>query len=367
MPTPFDKMTKKELKAARKQLAKKDNPSKSPSVPRNNVGVNTQKAPINQQKSLKQSNPIWKMSKNGGVLITHSELVDTVTGTTAFNIFSGVPINPGMASFGPWISQVSPNWEKYKFNKLKFEYFTRTGTTTVGSLTGAFDYNAGDLAPVSEQVMTSYHKAKQVAPWILNESWDFDCSQVKDARYIRYNSVPAGQDIKTYDAGTFFLATQDATAAAVWGKLWVTYEVELTIPATNQAGSTAQESSGQYYNNTVTNTTPLGTFSNANIALGPIIQAGSQLWSGTTLYPAGVGRYLLDIIANGTTLPATFNLSVGGVATTPASAIVNSTSTYGAYSFILNLANELTSVQLPSLGGTLASTNLRLTPYQGTT
>lgn len=48
-------------------------------------------------------------------------------------------------------------------------------------------------------------------------------------KYVRTTALAANLDVKTYDAGNFFVCTTDGTAVN-WGKLWVEYDVDLYVP-----------------------------------------------------------------------------------------------------------------------------------------
>jgi hypothetical protein len=175
------------------------------------------------------------------VRIIHRELIGSVTGSVAFAIEQTVALNPGLPASFPWLSSQAQAWERYRFNKLKFCYYTRTGSNVPGSVQMVPDYDAADAAPVSEQIASSYEDVEEDAPWK-----DIECELRPSAlhalgpsKFIRTGVLPANQDIKTYDAGNFFLATTDGTAVP-WGKLWVEYDVTLLTPQLNPAGGGSQ-------------------------------------------------------------------------------------------------------------------------------
>jgi hypothetical protein len=180
--------------------------------------------------------------KNGKdwVRIVHRELLGSVTGSIAFVISNTIALNPGLVGSFPWLSSQAQSWERYRFNRLRFCYYTRTGSNVPGSVQMIPDYDAADAAPLSEQIASTYEDVAEDAPWK-----DICCECRPDAlhalgptKFIRTGALAANLDIKTYDAGNFFLATIDGTAVN-WGKLWVEYDVTLFTPQLPPSGGGA--------------------------------------------------------------------------------------------------------------------------------
>jgi len=177
-------------------------------------------------------------SSRDAVRIRHRELVSSVAGTATFTVGSSLALNPGLPTTFPWLSTQAQAWERYRFNALKFEYYTRTGSNVPGSVIMVPDYDAADAAPISEQVASSYEDVVEDAPWK-----DICCPLKPEAlhalgptKFVRSTVLAANLDIKTYDAGNFFLCTLDGTAVN-WGKLWVEYDITLMTPQLNPSGS----------------------------------------------------------------------------------------------------------------------------------
>jgi hypothetical protein len=212
-----------------------------------------------------------------------------------------------MSNTFPWLSIQSQAWERYRFNSLKFEYFTRTGSGTPGSVMLVPDYDPADSAPISEQVASSYEDVVEDAPWK-----DMCCSlkpsslhALGPSKFIRSGTLLANLDIKTYDSGNLFVCTVDGTAVN-WGKLWVEYDVTLMTPQLHPAGSSLL--SAQHI--TCTAATTASNFNNQVTQPGstPIVTI-----IGNVMTFDVAGRFLLTVIstANGggavtvTTTPAT--------------------------------------------------------------
>jgi len=204
--------------------------------------------------------------------IIHRELVASIAGTSAFTVAQALALNPGLAASFPWLSNEAAGWEKYKFNSLKFEYFTRTGSNVPGSMMLAPDYDASDAAPVSEVSASAYEDTEEDAPWkdiccVLKAS---ELMGDMKERFVRTGTLAANQDIKTYDCGNLFVCTVDGTAVN-WGKLWVEYDVTLITPHVPpggfQASGTLTAGGGS-----IAAATPFGA---APVATGNVVLSGA--------------------------------------------------------------------------------------------
>jgi hypothetical protein len=195
-----------------------------------------QSAAVAYARGFGQQDPlIERVPGSDSVRIRKRELVTSIAtpaaAQSAFNIAATLALNPGIPATFPWLSTQAAGWEQYKFRKLRFDYYTRTATSTVGSIMLVPDYDASDPAPTSEQQAMDYKDAKEEAPWVVEFCCDLTPSALHPSgkKYIRQGAV-ANTDIKTYDAGTFYVCTTDATTASQnWGKLFVEYDVELSV------------------------------------------------------------------------------------------------------------------------------------------
>jgi len=226
--------------------------------------------------------------------IVHRELVASISGSPAFSVQQTLKLNPGLAETFPWLATQAQSWEEYKFHRLKFCYYTRTGSTTVGSIQLAPDYDAADDPPASEQIASSFEDVVEDAPWK-----DLECRLSPQAmfpmgpkKFIRSGALSANQDIKTYDAGQLFICCTDG-AAVGWGKLWVEYDVELFVPANAASGSAPAISQH------ITSAHP----TTSSMLPTPVQQSGSaNLFSvsGNVLTALQAGRFFLSHVVRGT-------------------------------------------------------------------
>jgi len=190
-----------------------------------------------------QSTSAPKITANrNSARIVHRELVTKVAGTGSYTVAASLALNPGLASTFPWLSTQAGAWETYRFNKLRFCYYTRCSSATPGSVQLVPDYDPADAAPGSEFIAASFEDVQEDAPWK-----DICCELRPDAmfpmgpkKFIRQASLAANQDIKTYDAGNLFVTTTDG-AVTNWGLVWVEYDVTLFTPQTPSAGFAASQ------------------------------------------------------------------------------------------------------------------------------
>jgi len=164
-----------------------------------------------------------------------AEVIGPSTGAN-FNVTS-YAVNPGNTTTFPWLSSIAKQFEKYHFNFLEFYYkrevseFATAGTT--GKVIMSFDADASDAPPASKKQMedTDPHmddmpckNMKLVVPKQI-------LKRMNDGFYVRPGGLPGGSDIKTYDIGNLFIATQALAAnTATVGELHVRYSVTLFIP-----------------------------------------------------------------------------------------------------------------------------------------
>jgi hypothetical protein len=227
--------------------------------------------------------PVIKMTGKS-CSVTHRELIRNISslnGTGAFVVNESLPLNPGLSSVFPWLSRIARNWESYRFKKLRFCGFTRTSTTTVGSIILAPDYDASDPAPSTEVQASSYADVVEDAPWK-----DLVCTLKPQSmfsngphKFVRGGVLQPNQDVKLYDVGNLHICTVDSTGAAAWQKLWVEYEVEFFTPqiSTDQSdGSEKQVSSAG-----MTGAKPFGTSALVVTTSGEAIASWSDVAAGT--------------------------------------------------------------------------------------
>jgi len=183
-------------------------------------------------------------------IVRHREYVKDITagslesaGASNFKI-EKYSINPGMIDTFPWLASVAQNFEQYEIQGMLFEFKSMFSDAVVSNVTGgslgsvimATDYNAAAPPFVNKVTMENYEYAQSAKPSI-SMCHPVECARhlsVLNELYIRNNITSlVNQDIKTYDFGNFYIASQGIPTGPnppVIGELWITYQVRLIKP-----------------------------------------------------------------------------------------------------------------------------------------
>lgn len=213
---------------------------------------------IQSNAMLQETNgPPRVLNRGKEFVIRHREYITDVysaagaaNGVSPFNNVT-YNINPGQFNCFPWLSQIAGKFEQYRIEGILFEYKSMysdavvTQNGALGNVILATEYNAGQPAFVNKQQMENYEFAQSCKP-SLSVVHPVECARnqsVLTELYVRPGSVPQGEDIKTYDFGTFQIATVGvplgaAGAAVNLGELWLSYQIVLLKPKIFTSGAT---------------------------------------------------------------------------------------------------------------------------------
>jgi hypothetical protein len=212
--------------------------------------------------------------------IARRECIGYLNQATSFTLDplapSGLAVNPGCEATFPWLSQVANNFEQYKFHFLRFIYKSTTANSVQAAATNnnlgvmiyQMTYDVYDAVPSSRLEMTNYYGTKRARPC---DDFALDVNVVSnhtDLFYVRSGSATSTVqgDKRLYDIGTFFIASDGASASGNCGELWVEYSVMFYKPKLyDSLGYGVSGFSG--YRNGVTNTawTGGGTMNTYNV------------------------------------------------------------------------------------------------------
>jgi len=180
----------------------------------------------------------------GSVIIRHREFIRDISASTAFTILK-FPLNPGQKSTFPWLSQIAANFEQYRLRGVLFEFLSTSSdavlssstSTALGTVNIATDYDAIDAAYTDKRSMlnTMFSSSNKPSQTFIHPIECKKSINPLSLQYIRTElSAPANTDIRMYDLGNTYVATEGMQAATGnVGELWVTYEVELFKQQTN--------------------------------------------------------------------------------------------------------------------------------------
>lgn len=324
------------------------------------------------------SNAVPKFSQvNEGMDISHREYIADVNSTTAFSN-TAYPINPGVSTTFPWLSQIASSFAQYKFLGIVFEFKSTSGVsigstnTALGVIILSTNYNAADPLFANKTSMEQFEYTVSSVPssTVLHP---VECSpklNVLSELYVRGNTFPTGQDQRLFDLGLFQIATQGSQATCDVGELWVTYHVRLFKPKFIMSSF-----SNTMYGRVVSY--PIGTASATNQfgSGGGFVIGGLPLQSSTygsynpinSIVLPYVGHYLILIVC-GSNCTANNNVTFGsningdtGAMTSISYGLPMVASGYGIILSFLNVstagsgANNI--VTLPTLTG-LSSGNI---------
>lgn len=302
----------------------------------------------------------------GACRIVHREYLNECRPTTTFpagNWTTGATsfgINPGVSTTFPWLSRLAPNFEEYRFRKLRFVYVPRCATATNGAIYTGIDYDSSDAAPQSISELMSFKGSSQSPIWselalALNQA---DASFLKK-RFVRSGALVSGVDVTLYDVGRAYIVGLELGGLETCGDIYVEYDVELFTPQFSIAAFAQQNSAKVNSGGTVTPTSIYGS--------APALQAGSGLpvvaSAGGTLTFSRVGQYLLDLFMSGTTMTSNpLTITGTAVASSLLSSLIN-TATSKSSQFKVRVTEPGQTVQLLDDAATVTSTAARVTPY----
>lgn len=243
----------------------------------------------------------------GSTIIRHREYVADIVASTGFSVQSFL-INPGLKETFPWLSQIAGSYEQYRLRGVLFEFKSTSSdallssatSTALGTVMMSTDYDVADDPPEDKRVMLNAEFSNSSKP-SCTFIHPIECKRSQSSQNILYTrsakAVPSGFDQRLYDFARFNIATEGMQAAGgVLGELWITYEIELFKQQYHFAGLTDHFRLGA-----VTNTAPLGTAVQSNIAaggtMGGLINGPGTAYS----FPPNIqsGKYLVTYFVLG--------------------------------------------------------------------
>lgn len=147
-------------------------------------------------------------------------------------LVTGYPINPGQLLTFPWLAGLASSFEQWSPNGIVFEFRSTSSeyvaTQALGSVIMATEYDTLDTVFGNKQEMlnSAYSNEAKPSQQILH---GVECARQDSPThiyYVRTGGVPAGGNIRDYDMGTFYVATQGGAAANLnLGSLYVHYDI----------------------------------------------------------------------------------------------------------------------------------------------
>lgn len=306
-------------------------------------------APVATTVRMSKRSPARLSSSGATVHITHSEFVGSVVSTgTGFNGAS-YSIQPGLTALFPWLAPIANRYESYKLRSLRFRYVPQVPTTTAGLVMLVVDFDANDPSPTTEGELLNMNDCAQSPVWKdVGFTANLSVGDKLPSRYVR-NGTVGDTDIKTYDVGNFFFATQGVAAGTI-GLLYVDYAIDLFTPQINIGGFST-------YACTISSTggTSSTTLLTTNVVTGsaPFTITDAKTltfdtsWTGIlSMYLVGTGVATLTPAHTGTTATTTALMSsFNDSGTTKVSCIYSVSATVGQ-KLVFNCTNVTTVTKL---------------------
>lgn len=300
-------------------------------------------------------------SNNKECRVRHTEYVCEIFGSVNYNVSTFV-IQPGLGTLFPWLSQMATLYESYMVDKLHFHFRTEKSTSTNGVVMMAVDFDVQDSAPPSKQQLMAYNNAVRTQPWAdasyIASSTDLNKFR---QRFVRSGLV-ANSDLKTFDVGNLFVATQGCADTTALGELYVSYDIVFRTPQFDLAGYAAQGSNRSAGGTGITGSLILGTSPSLNAA-GSGMPITYNTSTGAITFGA-VGSYLINFwITQGAAATGTLVPTMTGGSQVSSLTTVNTANLYTT-SFTVNVINLTDTLTFSGLTLTTPTASvLRISSY----
>lgn len=190
---------------------------------------------------------------NGAVILRHREYIRDIQSSQDFSnlVF---PLNPGIQSTFPWLAQIAPSFEQYRFRGIVFEFKSNSAdvvlsgaaSTALGTVVMATQYDALDPPFDNKFEMSNWEFTTSQKP-SRSFMHPVECAKSQTPLtmlYIRTGDPPGNSDLRLYDLGNFNIAVVGMQNVAgenetsTIGELWVSYEVEFYKPKLEEDATT---------------------------------------------------------------------------------------------------------------------------------
>lgn len=157
------------------------------------------------------------------------EFVRSIVGTINFQTILNELVTPDNEGLFPWLSSIAPNFERYHFDELVFEYRSTSsdnfaGTNSnIGTAIFYFNSDTQDILPTNKFETKNYENTVSVR---LNDHVNFPIrggSANQGGWLYTNNNQIRDKDITDFVLGRLVLSTDGAQSTGVVGELFVNY------------------------------------------------------------------------------------------------------------------------------------------------
>lgn len=182
---------------------------------------------------------------DSAITISHVEYVKDVyvqpSNQVPF-VVETIPLNVGLPTAFPWLSQLAANYEEYSLLQCIYTFKSTIGEVSTGNgqqgqILMATQYNPADepFADKESMMMYAHSSSGKLSQSMLH---GVECDpkllpNTTGVKYVRTGGINQAQDIKEYDAGVLNIAISAPPATYLGqsvGELWVSYTVVLRKP-----------------------------------------------------------------------------------------------------------------------------------------
>jgi len=223
------------------------------------------KRPVASNSLTRYSGPVEVVPSFGmteTVRVRHREFVANIVVPATPSAFVNrlFRINPGNAITFPWLASLANSYQQYKIKGMVAEYVTNcadfASQFAMGTVTLCTNYNVQD-APFTNAVQCETSSFSVTSKPSMNILHALECDP-NSMSYKQYYTAPNGSQINPInDFAMLQVVTEGLTASAgaIMGRLYISYDIELTKPVFNTASDRVD---AVYYNWPVSLGLPLG-------------------------------------------------------------------------------------------------------------
>lgn len=210
----------------------------------------------------------------GDIYLSHKEFIGNVTASSTGatpSIFQQTkyPLNAGIQSTFPFLSQLASNFEMFDFQGLIFEYRPTSGENATANSLGKvmmatqYDPDAADWLNSVQLMNYDYSSSTKPSVGMVHGVETANKQQAVNMMYTRTNNETTKSRVFT-DLGNFYVATEGipftAAGTQILGELWVSYRVKLSRAALYQSMLGLNQPLDTFTNNSsVTEIMPVAT------------------------------------------------------------------------------------------------------------
>lgn len=334
---------------------KKTNQGRKRRATRRPRGQATRPANVGKVKKVTIRAPRQRFLPNGNLLVSHREFIAKVPGSVNFSVTSD-PINPGLPVQFKWLYPIANQYESYRIRKLSYEFVNSKAGTFAGDVIMGIDYDPLDATPFNEEELQTYWGARtgQICEPLTLHADIKALHKLGPDKFVRMGTLSANRDLKTYDSGTFFIATTDCADTSTIGRLFVNYEIEFQTP-NGVSGNVLSEQIA------VVGETAAALCGTSFVQTGLL----SSTWLSSNTFSIDVpGQYQIIFSAVGTGITAAITASIAAPSvSTSGSSVINGAATAALSAVIVKVANATDVITLAVTATTITAVVMSIAPY----